>query len=107
MEVELLVLSQDNLLELLQMLVDQGVVCVGLLGHEGCRDGQGLGGNTTKHVVETLHWEWETWRSLELKSLVKHCCLGLRNWGTRGRNEFIFLNMNLLRRLLLNISNLS
>jgi hypothetical protein len=65
-----LVLSQDNLLELLQMLMDHRVVCVGQLGNKGCGDRQGLG-STTKHVVETLHLEWETWRSLELKSLAK------------------------------------
>jgi len=96
MEEELLVLRQDNLLELLQMLMDQRVVCVGLMGHKGSRDGQGLW-STTENVVETLHWEWETWRSLELKSLVENCCLRLRSWRTRGRNnEFIFLNMNWL-----------
>ena len=95
MEEELLVLRQDNLLELLQMLMDQRVVCVRLMGHKGSRDGQGLW-STTEHVVETLHWEWETWRSLELKSLAKCCCLGLWGWRTGRRNEFIFFNFNRL-----------
>jgi hypothetical protein len=90
-----LVLSQDNLLELLQMLMDHRVVCVGQLWHKGCGDRQGLWG-TTKHVVETLHLEWETWRSLELKSLAKCCCLGLWGWRTGRRNEFIFFNFNRL-----------
>lgn len=95
MEEKLLVLSQYYLLELLQMLVDHRVICVWLLGHKRSGDGQGLW-STAKHVVETLHCEWETWRSLELKSLVKSCCVGLTGWRARRRNESIFLNMNLL-----------
>lgn len=77
MEHKLLVLGQDDLLELLQMLVDQRVVNVGLLGDEGWRDWQGLR-ETTEHGVETLNGEGETWRGLELKSLVNICSMDLR-----------------------------
>ncbi len=83
MQVELLVLGKDDLLELVQMLVDQGVVKVGLLWGEGGRYWQGLAKGGTEQGVETLNGEWETWRGLELKSLANICNLCLRSRRAR------------------------
>lgn len=65
------------------MLMNQGVVKIGLLGDEGGRDWQGLTEGGTEHGVETLNGEGETWRGLELKSLVNICSLCLRSRRAR------------------------
>ena len=83
MQEKLLVLGKDDLLELVQMLVNQRVVKIGLLGGKGGRDWQGLTEGGTEQGVETLNGEGETWRGLELKSLVNICSLYLRSRRAR------------------------